>query len=145
MKQAFTFDPKAKVAFNLNHLEIYTTVLTTLKEIEDTTEIFRSKPDTYWCNGLGKDHLYKLLLRKLKIKDLYFNRHLNKVKPNNPKWIDFCNDCLTLYVLDSMRKENVFHLVNPTQYRVSIKHALADGTTGRMPDYIEGIPTVRLH
>lgn len=143
MKQAIKFDLEAKVAINLNHLGIYTTVLTTLREIEDTTEIFKTTPDRNWCNGLGKDHLYKLLLRKLKVKDDYFNRHLNKVKPDNPNWRDFCNDCLTLYVLDCMCNENVFHLVHPTQYRESIKHALADGTTGRLPDYIEGIATIK--
>jgi hypothetical protein len=131
-----------KVVISLVKLGIDTQILTTVGEIEDTKKELEETPDHYWCNGLGKDYLYKILLRKLKVKDVYFNKNPAKVKPSNPKWIDFCNDCLLLYVLDIMFSDGVFQLVHPAQYREMIKVTKYDGTTGGLPDYIDNIPTV---
>jgi hypothetical protein len=144
MENQSALNRTAKAAINLNHLGIYTTVLTTLGDIEDVTEIFKNSPDASWCNGFGKDHLYRVLLRKLKFKDDYFNKNPKKVKASNQKWIDFCNDCLFVYVLDSMRNDSVFRLVHPTCYSELINGPSLDGTTGNMPDHIEGIPTLQL-
>jgi hypothetical protein len=130
-----------KVAISLVKLGFNTHILTTIGEIEDIIKTIEETPNHYWCNGLGIDYFYKIMLRKLKVKDVYFNKNPAKVKPSNPKWIDFCNDCLILYVLDTMRGDKVFRLVHPTQYREMIKVTKYNGTTGRLPDYIENIPT----
>jgi hypothetical protein len=140
------FNPYAnadkKVVISLMKLGINTHILTTVREIEETKKELEETPDHHWCNGLGKDYLYKILLRKLKVKDVYFNENPAKIKPRNPKWIDFCNDCLLLYVLDTMLSDGVFKLVHPAQYREMIKATKHDATTGGLPDYIENIPTV---
>ncbi len=136
------YNANTKCAVTLIPLGIYTTVMTTMGEIEETQRELEETPDHAWCNGLGKDHLFKILTRKLKAQDVYFTNNPKKVKHTNPKWIDFCNDCLLLYVLNAMRNGNVFHLVHPTQYRENIKKTLLDGTSGRLPDYIPGIPTI---
>lgn len=133
----------AKAAISLTHLGISTTVLTTIGEIEEMIEEFESQPDGNWCNGLGKEFLYKMLLRKLREKDVYFTNNPKKVTPSNQKWRDFCNDCFTLFVLDSVRNGNVIKLVHPDQYRERLKETIFDGTTGDLPDYIEGIPTIQ--
>ena len=133
---------KSKAAVNLNHLGIYTTVLSTIGEIEEMIKEFETKPDEVWCNGLGKEFLYKMLLRKLKKQDVYFNNNPKKVKASNSKWIAFCNDCFILFVLDSIRNGNIIRLVHPDVYREALKKNLYDGTTGGLPDYLEGIATI---
>lgn len=142
MQTQMKIDPKTKSAISLLHLDIHTFVLTTIGEIEETLAAFESTSDKEWCNGLGKDYLYKMLLRKLRIKDDYFNKNPKKVKPSNPKWINFCNDCLTLYALDTYLNDNIIRLVHPVQYQLGVLDSLYNGTTGGMPEMIEGIPTV---
>ena len=132
-----------KIAISLNRLGINTNLLTTIGEIEDTIRDLEDTPDHHWCNGLGKEYLYQKLLRKLRVKDLYFTKNPIKVKPSNPKWKDFCNDCMLLYVLDTLRGDKIFRLIHPTQYRNMLNEGIyLDGTTGRLPDYIKSIPTV---
>ena len=132
----------SKAAINLQHLGIKTTVLTTIGEIEELMTEFDSQPDKIWCNGLGKEFMYKRLLRTLKKQDRYFTQNPSKVKAGNPKWIEFCDDCFILFVLDAFRNGQVIKLVHPDQYKKMIQSTIFDGTTGGMPDLIEGIPTI---
>ena len=133
----------AKAAINLVHLGINTVVLTTVGEIDEMMEEFITTPDRSWCNGLGKEYLFNMLMRKLKVKDEYFTNNPKKIKPSNPKWVDFCNDCLILFTLDAALNGNVVRLVHPDQYKKFIKNTTYNGTTGAMPDYIEGIPSMQ--
>ena len=132
----------AKAAINLQPLGIHTTVLTTIGEIEELMTEFDNQPDKIWCNGLGKGYMYKMLLRKLKKQDLYFTKHPNKVKVSNSKWIEFCDDCFILFVLDAFLNGQIVKLMHPDQYKTMIKNTAFEGATGDMPDLIEGIPTL---
>jgi len=132
----------AKAAINLQPLGIHTTVLTTIGEIEELMSEFDIQPDEIWCNGLGKKYMYKMLLGKLKKQDLFFTKHPNKVDAGNPKWIEFCDDCFILFVLDAFLNGQLVKLMHPDQYKNMIQNTPFDGTTGGMPDLIDGIPTL---
>ena len=132
----------AKAAINLEHLGINTTVLTTIGEIEEVMTEFDSQPDKIWCGGLGKKFMYKMLLKRLKKQDHYFTQHPSQVDAGNPKWIEFCDDCFILFVLDAFLNGQVVKLMHPDQYKNMMQNTPFDGTTGGMPDLIEGIPTL---
>ena len=132
----------AKAVINLQPLGIHTTVLTTIGHIEELMTEFDNQPDKIWCNGLGKQYMYKTLLRELKKQDLYFTKHPNKVKLSNSKWIEFCDDCLILFVLDAFLNGQIVKLMHPDQYKAMVKNTAFEGATGDMPDLIEGIPTL---
>ncbi len=143
MLDSIKFESNTKSAISLQHLGIDTYVLTTMGEMEAIKKSLEETPDSVWCNGLGKDFLYKMLLEKLRVQDKYFTENIKKVSVNNPKWLDFCNDCLILYVLDAMRNNNIYRLLHPKQYKELMINNPYKGTNGEIPDMIDGIPTLQ--
>jgi len=137
------FNSETRSAIALFDLGIQTVVLTEHQNIMDGLNKFTYAPDKVWCNGLGKKHLHKILLRKLRAQDKFFTLHPNKVKPTNQKWRDFCDDCVVLYCLDTVLNNSVVKLVHPELYTQIVNKTAYDGTTGRMPHLISDIPTLQ--
>jgi hypothetical protein len=117
-------------------------VLTPHNSLEKTRANFEKSDDTKWCGGKGKAYLYAWLKVQLLKEDAYFTKHPRKAKPSNDKWTDFCNDCVSFAALSSVLYQTPIHLIHPSIYEQSLKHAPVKATSGVMPTLFSNIPVL---
>lgn len=136
----FDFGNKQPCAIALTDFGITTAIITTIEDIEEVTQQFETYPDSAWCEGRGKKYLFKMLKKKLKIQDTYFNKNIEEITALNQTWVDFCDDCLLLFVLDTHLNGKPFRLMHPELFKKLKKDAPFDATSGVDPVLIPGIP-----
>ena len=132
-----------KCAISMIEFGITTAILTSKSGIDEILHELINSPDEKWCDGRGKAYLHGLLKRELIEEDQFFNRYPKLVSRSNQRWVNFCDDCLLLYVLDAYLFEKPFLLIHPASYEYGIQSALAIATDGSKPDLINGIPVLQ--
>lgn len=133
---------KQVCAIDLTTFDISTVIVTSIEDIDEVKRQYEVFPDSDWCQGRGKKHLFKMLKKKLKKQDGYFNQNPAEVTALNQEWNDFCEDCLLLYVLDVHLNNKPFALIHPDTFVEKKKDAVFDATSGVVPQLIPGIPVL---
>ena len=129
-----------RCAISMMDFDIKTVLLTSKQQIVEILYEFEMEPDHVWCDGRGKEYMHLFLKKILWAKDQYFNDHPELINLENQDWEDFCDDCVTLYVLDAHLHNKSIKLIHPDVYAIQVQQAQHVATGGIMPDLIEGIP-----
>ena len=139
----FTQTKNQPCAVAMSDLGISTVILTDKEEIEQILHEYETAPDHVWCDGRGKRYMYLMLKQVLQCKDKHFNKHPELITQSNQDWVDFCDDCILLFLLDVHLNEKPVQLIHPQSYAEQIQHAQFDATNGQMPVLLDGIPVMQ--
>lgn len=137
----FTQTKKQPCAVSMEDLGISTVILTDKGEIEQILYEYETAPDHVWCEGRGKQYMYLMLKQVLQGKDEYFIKHPELITHSNQDWVDFCDDCILLFLLDVHLNNKPVKLIHPQSYAEHIQHAQFDATSGQISVLIDGVPT----
>ena len=121
---------------------IESVILTEHENLQSLIDDFKESDDSKWLCGLGKNALYDHLHKQLKKEDKYFNKNPQKMKTNNHRWRNYCDDCIILVALGNVLFENPIKLLLPQAYEENIaskKDAWMNGAGGKLPTLISGI------
>lgn len=126
-------------AVTLEDLGISMVVLASNKEINALMRECETTPDSIWCDGRGKLFLREILFLELHKKNQFFDDHPQFADDSNSEWVEFCNDCVLLAVLDAYLCNKPIKLIHPDSYEHGLKFASINATEGLVPGLIEDI------
>ena len=130
-------------AISLAELGISMTVLIDMKCIESVWQDFSCKPDHVWFDGKGKKFMHLALKEKLQAQDKLFEASPELANQSNPDWLNFCDDCVILFILDAYLYDKPLVFLHPDSYSEAVNSARINETGGVMPDLIADIPVLQ--
>ena len=99
------------------HFGIRTNVLAQHSRIGWYLNEYKTQPDKKFGGGLGKMELLKILKYQLPLVDGYFDSNPHLATSANPRWQDFCEDCLVLATLSAFLNDEQIILIHPDAYK----------------------------
>lgn len=135
-------NPSDLCAVLMIELGIESVVLTPKSNIDFIMHDLETLPDEAWMGGLGKKNLHSTLKEKLLTQDKFFSKNPHLVKPDNQEWVNFCDDCVILIVLDAYLFNKPILLMHPDAYASAYKDAKVSSTDGSIPVFIDSIPVI---
>ena len=123
---------------------IKTTVLASHKKLRALRQEMESLPKGFSFGGLGKEKFIQGLNGHLQREDQYFNQNLSEAVKGNPRWDNFCDDCVDLAVLSSVIHKHPVHLIHPDSYMSSVAKSMNAYAPDVTPSLMEDISSVRM-
>ena len=133
----------AMSAVDMRMFGIQTTVLTKHSKLQKLRTFFEGKKYKNYLGDITKQQHFDILRANLLKQDAFFNANPDLAVNENPRWTDFCEDCIWLAVLSSCMFDHPVHLMHPDSYMANIGKSM-NAATKSVPDLIAGVQVVRM-
>lgn len=134
----------AMSAVNMKMFGIQAIVLTKHHKLHKLRTFFEGKKYKNYLGDITKQQHFDILKANLLKEDAFFNANLGAAVNENPRWTNFCEDCVWLAVLSSCMFDHPVHLMHPDSYMDNIGNSMNTAPTKAVPDLITGIDVVRM-
>lgn len=131
-------------AVNMKMFGIQTIVLTKHHKLHKLRTFFEGKKYKNYLGNITKQQHFDILKENLLKEDAFFNANLGAAVNENPRWTNFCEDCVWLAVLSSCLFEHPVQLLHSDGYMANAGNSMNDATAIGVPDLISDINVVRM-
>lgn len=131
-------------AVNMQMFGIQAIVLTKHHKLHKLRTFFEGKKYKNYLGNITKQQHFDILKENLLKEDAFFNANLGAAVNENPRWTNFCEDCVWLAVLSSCLFEHPVHLLHPDSYMANAGNSMNNAAAIGVPDLISDINVVRM-
>jgi hypothetical protein len=134
---------EAMSAVNMQMFGIKTAVLAKHRKLRKLRTFFEGKKYKNYLGNVTKQQHFEILKASLLREDAFFNANPNMAVGGNPRWDNFCEDCIWLAVLSSCLFDHPIHLIHPDSFDTQSAINPVGAAMVSKPTLIEGITSVR--
>lgn len=125
-------------AISLFDFGLSTIVLTSHEDIAELVSEYQHCSGKGWSN-VEVEEVYQILFAELRRLEIFFNSNPKLVDKQNPDWINYCDGCLAVYVLDAFLTNKQFNILHPQSYAKLLNNGAIDATSGLVSYYMHDV------